>query len=179
MKILKYSKTCMKTSLISLLILFFSCNNGKQDMTKTDSLTDTTNSAAIRNEIMKTVHDTTNKKDKISDNENNDSTIHVRFQRDSISTTVDGRMRGFGHPVTVYIPIKQGKQFSARISSDDSTANIRINQIFTPDGKADGPFGREWKFAIRQQGMYKLLIGENLMQGDEWKGKFTLAIVVK
>lgn len=83
------------------------------------------------------------------------------------------------HPVTVLIPIRQGKQLTASLKTEDSLANIRINQIFTPDGKADGPFGRELKLVIKQQGTYKLIIAENLMQGDEWKGKFDLTVKVQ
>ena len=163
----------MKTSLIAVLIIIASCNNENKTVAKTDSI-------AAKNDTVKTEKDTMPAKtDTATDNQNNDSTIHVRFQRDSIATTVEGEMKGFGHPVTVYIPIKQGRHFEAQLTSDDSTANVRINQIITPDGKADGPFGREWKFAIHQQGMYKLLISENLMQGDEWKGKFKLRITVK
>lgn len=122
----------------------------------------------------------TNKgKDTIRNSEVNDSVIYIRFPADSISTTVSGKMKGINHPVTVLIPIKQGKQLTASIKTEDSLANIRINQIFTPDGKADGPFGKNLKRAIHQQGMYKLIIAENMMQGDEWKGTFVLTVKVE
>lgn len=81
--------------------------------------------------------------------------------------------------VTSDIPVKQGRHLTASISSDDSAANVRINQIITPGGKADGPFGRDFTFAIHQQDTYRLLIGENLMQGDEWKGEFKLTVKVE
>ncbi len=68
---------------------------------------------------------------------------------------------------------------TAAILPEDSVANIRINQIFTPDGKADGPFGRELKQPLHQQGTYKLIIAENMMQGDEWKGNFKLTVKVE
>lgn len=125
-------------------------------------------------------NDSINKvKDALRDSEVNDSVINIRFPKDSISTTVSGKMKGINHPVTVLIPIRQGKQLIASLKTEDTLANIRINQIFTPGGKADGPFGRELKFAIKRQGTYKLIIGENLMQGDEWKGKFDLTVKVQ
>lgn len=45
-------------------------------------------------------------------------------------------MKGINHPVTVLIPIKQGKQLTASLKTEDSLANIRIKQIFTPDEKS-------------------------------------------
>ena len=75
--------------------------------------------------------------------------------------------------------MKEGRRLTATILPEDSAANIRINQIFTPSGKADGPFGREVKRRLQEQGTYKLIIGENLMQGDEWKGKFKLTVKVE
>lgn len=161
----------MKTVLIILMIMTLSCNNTGQNNVKPDSTVAQNDSITIQKD--------TTQKDTISNNEINDSIINMRFPKDTTQVTVNGEMKGFNRPVVVYIAVKQGKHLTASISSEDSTANIRINQIITPDGKADGPFGRDFTFAIHQQGMYKLLIGENLMQGDEWKGKFKLTIKVE
>ncbi len=156
----------MKTFLITSAIVIYSCNNTSQNKLNTDSM-------AAENV-------STNKgKDTIRNSEVNDSVIYIRFPADSISTTVSGKMKGMKLPVTVLIPIRQGKQLIASLKTEDSLANIRINQIFTPDGKADGPFGRELKLVIKQQGTYKLIIAENLMQGDEWKGKFNLTVNIQ
>ncbi len=161
----------MKIALIILTTIVLSCNNTGQTRVSADSI-------AAGNDSIETQKDTT-QKDTISNTGKSDSIIHISFPRDSTWATVSANMKGVGHPITVYIPIKQGRRLTASISSDDSAANIRINQIITPDGKADGPFGKEWKFALHQQGMYRLLIGENLMQGDEWKGEFKLTIKVE
>lgn len=160
------SKTGIKTFLIVLVTIFWFCNNTSQNNLKKDSM------AAIN-------HSINTQKDSIRNSEVNDSVIQIRFPADSISTSVIGKMKGMNHPISVYVDVKQGRQFTASISSEDSTANVRINQLITPDGKADGPFGKELKFAIHQQGTYKLLIGENLMQGDEWKGKFKLTVKIE
>ncbi len=156
----------MKTFLIILMIIISSCNNTSQNNINTAS-------KSAGNDSIET------QKDTISNTEINDSIIHISFPKDSTWVTVNAKMKGFNHPVIVYIPVKQGRHLTASISSDDSAANVRINQIITPGGKADGPFGRDFTFAIHQQGTYRLLIGENLMQGDEWKGEFKLTVKVE
>jgi len=156
----------MKTFLIILMIIISSCNNTSQNNINTAS-------KSAGNDSIET------QKDTISNTEINDSIIHISFPKDSTWVTVNAKMKGFNHLVTVYIPVKQGRHLTASISSDDSAANVRINQIITPGDKADGPFGRDFTFAIHQQGTYRLLIGENLMQGDEWKGEFKLTVKVE
>ena len=164
----------MKTSLIALVIMAFSCNNENQPAANKDSV-------VLKENSTKKIQETINNKvsDTINNIEINDSVIHIKFPKDSISTTVAGKMKGINHPVTVYIPVKHGKQLTAIVTTKDSIANIRFNQIFTPDGKADGPFGKELKRTIHQQGTYKLIIAEDMMQGDEYKGNFELTVMVK
>lgn len=166
----------MKALLIVLCAAALACNNTGENKMNTDSLAAKTGS--INNK-----KDTTSKntsEEGVSNNiATNDSTIHISFSKDSTWVTIDGKMKGINHPVSVYIPVKQGKQLTVTILPEDSLANIRINQIFTPDGKADGPFGRELKHTIKQPGTYKLIIAENMMQGEEWKGKFKLTVKVE
>ncbi len=156
----------MKILLITFMLAGYACNNANQNQAATDSIT------ALGGSI-KTIKDT------LSNKGVNDSIINISFPKDSTWVTVSGKMKGINHPVTVYIPVKQGNQLIASLSTEDSLANIRINQIFTPEGKADGPFGKELKHTLHQQGTYKLIIGENMMQGDEWKGKFNLTVKVQ
>lgn len=165
-------KTGMKTFLLILITILSSCNNTSQEISNIDSTT-------VKNDSIATGADTAANIDTINNSEVNDSIIRIKFARDSISTTVSGKMKGINHRITVYIPIEQGRQLTASLATDDSVANIRFNQIFTPDGKADGPFGKDLKHAIQQRGMYKLIIAENLMQADEWKGKFKLTVKVE
>ena len=109
----------------------------------------------------------------------NDSIITVQFPKDSAAITIFGRLRGINNPVTMIIPVKKGDYLKVVLTPVDSTANICINQIFFPDGKADGPFGRALEKKVLQSGWCKIIIGENLMQGDEWKGKFAVDITKK
>ncbi len=104
-----------------------------------------------------------------------DTIIHIQFLPGD-SAVIRGKMQGVAKPVTVLIPVEKAKQLVVAILPEDSIANIRINQIFTPDGKADGPFGRELTHPVRQQGTYKIVLAENMMQGNEWKGHFKLKV---
>lgn len=149
-----------------MLTAAFSCNNISDDKVTNDD------NIASKKDSTQTVKANTIVA------EANDSVIHISFPKDSTHTTVSAKMKGINRPVTVYIPVKQGKQLTVSIAPEDAVANVRINQIFTPDGKADGPFGKELKRAIKQRGTYKIIIGEDLMQGDEWKGRFLLTVTV-
>ena len=54
--------------------------------------------------------------------------------------------------------------------------NIRFNQIKTPDGKYDGPFGREISYKISSKGEVWLMIGKNLMADGKNTGRFSVRI---
>lgn len=163
----------MKYLLFPILLILASCrDNANSDISSIDS-GGATASGSIND-------DTGSNKNNVSINEEtSDTLINVKFPKDSTWTRIKGKMRGVTYPITVLIPVKQGKQLYALIQTEDSTANIRINQIFMPDNKADGPFGKELKYAIKQEGIYKLIIGEDKMQGEEWKGWFQLTISVR
>jgi hypothetical protein len=166
----------MKSLFLLLLFVASGCNSAGDNKINADSL-------STKKESLDNGKDTANKgisaERSLENTMTNDSTMLISFPKDSTWVTVNGKMKGINSPVTVYIPVKQGKRLSVTILPEDSVANIRINQIFTPDGKADGPFGRELKRALHQQGTYKLIIAENMMQGDEWKGNFKLTVRVE
>ena len=61
----------------------------------------------------------------------------------------------------------------------NDTANLRINQIISPTNKSDGPFGRDLVYNLSEKGVYQIKIGENLMQGDPFRGKYTLKLQLK
>jgi len=64
------------------------------------------------------------------------------------------------------------------ITTQDSTANIRFNQIIMPNGEMDGPFGREIEYKLAGDGQYYLVLGESLMAGDPWEGNFNVEITL-
>jgi len=156
----------MKIVLAILLAITIACN----DVTPADPLVggDTTQAASK-----------TAQTDDSSTDFTRDSIITIHFPKDSSSQTIRGKITGINKPITVYVPVTRGNKLSVVVAPEDSIANIRINQVFFPGGKADGPFGRTLDLKIMESGNYKFIIGENLMQGDEWKGYFTLAVTVK
>lgn len=54
--------------------------------------------------------------------------------------------------------------------------NIRINQIKSPDGSFDGPFGQTLKLDTPQKGEYWIIIGKSLMADGNSKGHFSVEV---
>lgn len=79
---------------------------------------------------------------------------------------------------TIYVTFQSEgyKKMYAQLSSRDTLSNIRFSQITMPDGKMDGPFGREMQYDLPSDGTYKLSIHENMMAGDPWSGEFKVSI---
>lgn len=66
-----------------------------------------------------------------------------------------------------------------QIIPQDKLGNIRINQLISPNNEKDGPFGREINYDLTEKGLYQIRIGESLMQGDPFEGKYTLKLQLK
>ena len=84
---------------------------------------------------------------------------------------------------------KEQQTFSFRNDSSSSVfiqiipqnklGNIRINQLISPNNEKDGPFGQEINYDLTEKGLYQIRIGESLMQGDTFEGKYTLKLQLK
>ena len=79
---------------------------------------------------------------------------------------------------TIVINSNGFKNLNAEIVSS-KPGNIRINQIISPDSNSDGPFGKDLEYKLNQQGEFKLIIGESLMQGDPFEGDYILKVIGK
>ena len=66
-----------------------------------------------------------------------------------------------------------------KIIPQNNQANIRINQIISPNNESDGPFGKEINYDLTEKGLYQIRIGESLMQGDPFEGNYTLKLQLK
>lgn len=153
----------MRVVFVIIVVVVFACKNIKSDKRPGED------SATVKsdNRLLPT-----------NANFTNDTVITIRFPKDNSGVTVTGKLNGINKPVTVIIPVLHAGELSALLTTEDPIANIRIDQILMPDGKADGPFGRRLVRKISKTGTYKLIISENQMQGDEWKGKFMLKLAV-
>lgn len=68
---------------------------------------------------------------------------------------------------------------SIQIIPQNKLGNIRINQLISPNNEKDGPFGQEINYDLTEKGLYQIRIGESLMQGDPFEGKYTLILQLK
>jgi len=107
------------------------------------------------------------------------------LDQDTISLTlIDGKARQKGvmkkgrHVVFSLKNKIANATLSASVKPDEREGNVRIAQIFMPDGTADGPFGPTMEYRLTQPGNYKIVVSENQMAGDPYNGNFTLTVVV-
>ncbi len=93
----------MKALLIPLFAVIFACENTGENKGNTDSLITAKNNS-ISNE-KDTISNSTLNENVSEDSKTNDSTILISFPKDSTWVTVNAKMKGINHPVTVYIPV--------------------------------------------------------------------------
>ena len=107
-----------------------------------------------------------------------DSAVHISLDKKNPVKTISGKLKGNNQPIKIYIDINSGDTLQVFIEPSEQDANIRLNQIIYPGGRADGPFGRDQKFALGKPGQYQLIIGNNLMAEGNTKEAFTLHLSV-
>lgn len=110
----------------------------------------------------------------------NDTLIRMLFKVADTGTIASARgiMNGEGS-VICEVTIQKADSLHATVTPEEASGNVRFVQIILPDGKADGPFSRELRYATPQTGTYQLRISENQMAGDKWKGNFKVKVWVK
>ena len=153
----------MKKRVLCLFTFVFilSCNQEEKNKTISDPL------VPIKNDSVNSVTKT-----------NKDSAKnYLSPQKDTLLFNL--KMDSANQHVEVAINITSGKELFASLSSKDKNANIRISQIGFPDSTFDGPFGRTLDYKIKDTGIYKIIIGEDMMAGDRWSGKFILKTWIK
>lgn len=108
-----------------------------------------------------------------------DTVIHLAFAKDSTTLTAKGSLNKKSTPVICYLPVDRRVKLNARIIPVDQDLNIRFSQIIKPDGQSDGPFDRQLKYTLQQKGLYKLIIGPNLMAEGKRSGDFLIRLEAK
>lgn len=68
------------------------------------------------------------------------------------------------------------QNISGTITPENPGMNIRFIQVRLPNGKYDGPFGREMIYKSRENGEIWLLIGKSNMASGESTGRFSVSI---
>ena len=65
------------------------------------------------------------------------------------------------------------------ISQPPVKAIVRVNQIISPDGSADGPFSSDTEYTAKQSGTYNFIIGVNQMASqDIYTGSITVNVTL-
>lgn len=105
--------------------------------------------------------------------------IRVKFPVGSTQVTLNGNIDGFGQQITYVFEASKGQKLNASVRPKKSQGNIRISQIYIPSGQADGPFGEKMAYDLTENGDYRLILSENQMAGDPWKGEYLLTIEIK
>lgn len=116
------------------------------------------------------------KKDELRDKS---GAIRVKFPAGATQVTLNGKINGFGEHITYVVEAKKGQKLFTNVMSVDMNANIRISQIISPSGEGDGPFGPKTQYDLTENGDWKIVLSENQMAGDPWKGEFQLLISIK
>lgn len=117
--------------------------------------------------------------DSVPSNIQIDTLIHIDFPKDSTQLSIRGSLNKDADPVTCYLPVDVKKNLDARLLPEDAGLNIRFSQIILPDGESDGPFGKQLKYKLDQQGTYKIIIGPNRMASGKKSGDFVLKIAIR
>lgn len=105
--------------------------------------------------------------------------IRVKFPAGATQVTLNGKINGFGEHITYVVEAKKGQKLFTNVMSVEMNANIRIAQIISPSGEGDGPFGPKTQYDLTESGDWKIVLSENQMAGDPWKGEFQLLISIK
>ncbi|WP_293955029.1 MULTISPECIES: hypothetical protein [unclassified Sphingobacterium] len=82
-----------------------------------------------------------------------------------------------GKTDTIFISVHQADSALIKIKTPMDTANVRISQLFLPNGSADGPFGQELAYRFKDVGQYHITVNENKMIGNHYSGPYVVQIV--
>ena len=118
-------------------------------------------------------------KGKVAPHDQSQDKFTVVFPKKKSTAILNAYMMGIGHPVTFVVNVTHGKLLKAEIKEMFEPANIRITQVFAPDGMSDGPFSHTLVYPIKRKGIFKIIVGGNNMQGDDWKGVFTMRVTIQ
>jgi hypothetical protein len=107
-----------------------------------------------------------------------DSTLHISLDKKNSAKIIYGKLEGKAQVIQLYIDNRSADTLHVLIEPSDQDANIRLNQIIYPDGRADGPFGRDEQFVLKNAGQYQLVIGNNLMAEGRRSTAFKLHLSI-
>lgn len=150
-------------SSITFLCFFVACNNASKTSTGEENSKDT----ALKDTVSTAVSPA-------NGSQNRDS---ISLQLVDGEATEQAMMEKGKHIVFSFSTEKSGK-LTASVKPDQVNGNVRIAQIFLPNNVADGPFGPDMEYNLKEPGTYRIVVSENQMAGDPYNGPFTLTLKV-
>jgi hypothetical protein len=161
----------MKIVVLSTLmaIALISCNNNAEPETVADPAPDT--SAIHEPAPVITTGNT-------PVNQQVDSLIRFKFDRDSSTLTASGTLRSSKDRIIGYLAADRELDMTAVLEPSDKDLNLRFSQIIMPDGKTDGPFGQKISYKLTQTGTYQLILAPNNMANGKTSGDFKIRLGV-
>lgn len=173
----------MKNSVLLLsLLLIVSCKKAvPSEEKKTDSVIvseQSENTLPLDSANSKINKDTLQSLNVKSDDYLNEKTGEITklIDGEKLPSTLECEFTDKIQKVVVRIANYKKDQLKANIIPENNNMNIRFNQIKTPNGKYDGPFGREISYKISGKGEVWLIIGKNLMAEGDNVGRFSVRI---
>lgn len=107
-----------------------------------------------------------------------DTVIQLSFPAGDSSVVVLGQLNRPDQHITVNVTVQNARQLTATVTPVDSLANIRFNRVISPDGKSNGPFGKEISLPVQQSGTYQFIIAHNLMAEGGLTKQFRLRVSI-
>ena len=106
----------------------------------------------------------------------------INFPKGATEVEIKGNIDGF-NGVTYFMDVSKGQKLTGSIEAISKEGkeqnNIRFSQIISPNGDGDGPFGPTISYDLNEAGQWQLIVSENQMSGDPWKGEFKMSIGIK
>jgi uncharacterized lipoprotein NlpE involved in copper resistance len=179
-------KKIFSTLIIIICLTLIGCTK-KEDKTdtttkKTESESPKTTTSTTTTDKKETANSSSEDKkesDKKEELRDKSGAIRVKFPAGATQITLNGKINGFGEHITYVVEAKKGQKMFANVMSVEMNSNIRISQIISPSGNGDGPFGEKTTYDLTENGDWKIVLGENQMAGDPWKGEYQLLISIK
>lgn len=159
---------------VSCLCFAFACNEpAQQNSSSVDTSLPATPTDTDTRKIENELADTSELQDTI---QAKDSITHIKVNKKLV--WVRGDIKPGQHPsFTFHIDNKDS--IVATVKPSQQNGNVRIAQIEMPDKSMDGPFGNELHYKTKGDGMYRIILSQNMMAGDPYTGGYILSVEVK
>lgn len=103
----------------------------------------------------------------------------LRFAAGADSAVMEGTWNAERHDSLFLFEVIRPAALYVQLVPGKPTLNLRINQVLLPDGSADGPFGSQLRYSLKQKGWHALRIGPNRMAEGDTAGSFRLTLHIR